>query len=250
MAQPVNINSVYESVRDITAKESQGLITPTTFNQLASIVQLDVINELIELRNDYYRNRLRFRTRSKGLYDISQIEDMLSLGFRDKEFMIPVGNGFSYNLPADVMIVESVFVDDKAIDISSSSTFSYAVNSSLARPSLTNVMCKRSGRNVIEFFPSPTGLDVQVSYQKIPTSVDAFNNPSILQPTWSGILINPDDAYEVFNPSASTNFEIGSQAESMIVIKMLSYLGVNLNHGALVEFSEGQQAKDETQANQ
>ena len=253
---PASINAVYEAVRDIVNKDQQGQITPTTFNQFAQVAQLDVVNELIELKNDYYRNGLRWRSRRGGINDIQQIDDMLSLIYRDA--MPLTGTGQVYDFPSSVMSVELVIADNKAVDISTAQAFAYASrngslqgvtpNTSMIKPSPSFMMCKRIDNRQLFFEPAPVS-NVLASYLKEPQSVDSGGNPSTQQPTWVGALPFPGAPYEVFDAVNSTNFEIGVQAQNMLIMKILQYLGVNLTHEIALQYGLQEEQQDDQQAN-
>lgn len=241
---PANINTVFEITKAIVNKEQQGNFTPTEYNRFVVLAQLEVTNDLLEAKNDFLASSLRFKMRRLGLDDVMQIEDMLSLLNRDEVSMVGTADPLVYDAPSDIMKVIQIYADNEPIDILQAAEFNYASRSLLIAPSYTHFICKRLTGTKFKFSPQPSGTGIttpKITYMKIPQSIDAAGDPSVNSPTWNGVLVSPNDPYETFDVSSSYNFELGIQAEPLLINKILMYLGINLNRELLMEYVMNQE---------
>ena len=218
------IDTVYKTLQTIVNKEQDGYVSPEEFNQLAKQVQDKIFRNYFE---DYNRDQNK---ENRGLTNtgygnlVSNQTEKLEPFL--KEVSISISSG-SYTLPSDLYYMEEngVISDTgKVVDKVSVQRFNYLGNS-ISGPSEVFPIYKKIG-NAITVFPSTITGDLSITYIKIPSD-----------PKWTYTIVS---GTELYNPSSSSfqDFELHPSEFSNIVLEMLSYFGINLREGEVVQVAE------------
>lgn len=226
-----NINSVREGVLRIANKQQKGAITDIDINRFAAMAQQDVVNDLYDLRNNLYKERLKFLARIGGVTDIQDINDMLS-PLEVIDYAMPSLTTTTFEIPSDYQTFLSLSLDGQPCELSTNAEYKFALRSSLMAPTAFNIMARKLDANRIEVSLASVS-DSLLTYYKIPQGVDSAGNKTALAPTWASVLVGTTQVYDAAN---SINFELSAKAENLLIYKILLYLGINLNHNELLQF--------------
>ncbi len=218
------IDNVYQTVKTIVNKELSGNLTPTELNKLAKLVQDEIFSSYFE---DI--NLLKVK-QSKGYTGLNHAN--LPQKVRQKIDIFSAvatitDNAGIYTLPADLYFVEDrgiVYGNNVVVDEAQKSELSF-LNSSIAAPSTTFPVYERLG-NDIKIYPSTIVDPITVRYIRRP-----------VDPKWTYTEVFNK---ELFNPSAVDyqDFEVHVSEFDNIVLKMLSYAGINLREGEVALYAE------------
>lgn len=227
------IDSIYNTLLTILNKEQQGYISPTEFNLIANNVQNEIFREYFEdgnrdknkenrgLTNNGYSN-LNFNLRQR----LQQFASITTLTL----------NGDKFDLPEDLYFIEEDGVTagatetypDTVIDEVERNQIAY-LNKSIAKPTALYPVYERYGDNIVV---SPSSIDeVKVRYLRKPKA-----------PNWTYSMVSNQP---MFNPANASfqDFELHESEYTNIVLKMLSYLGINLREADVVQVAESMKDK-------
>lgn len=235
-----NINNVKDGVLRIANKQQKGAITDIDINRFAVIAQQDVVNDLFDLRNKYYRERLKFQHRIHGVTDIQDVDDMLSFLLVVNAPLV-AATTTTWEIPSNFQTLEMLTINGQPTQLSSNTMYTAAATSSLMAPSSFRVMARKLDANTIEVSTASLA-NVLMTYYKVPQGIDSAGVPTTSSPTWASVLVGNTQVYDAVN---SVNFELSAQAENLLIYKMLSYLGINLSHNELLEFLQVEFQKEQ-----
>ncbi len=223
------IDLIYKTLLTIINKENQGYVSPTEFNVLANQVQSEIYRGYFEdentdknkenrgLVNNGYSN-LSFNQRQR----IEQFADIANL----------TGVAGQFTLPSDLYFIEEHGVESTAsnsnyntvIDEVERNQFNYLVRSS-AKPTELYPIYEKYGSSIRTFPNTITGVTLR--YIRTPK-----------MPNWTYITLPSGDA--MYNPAdvAFQDFELHESEFSNIVVRLLSYFGLNLRETEVIQIAE------------
>lgn len=223
------IDTVYKTLLTILNKEQNGYITPTEFNLLANNVQNEIFKEYFE---DYNRgeNKENRGLTNRGYGNLTFNERQRIQQFAVSPTIIAVGSGV-FALPSNLY-----FIEDKGVITGSAQTYPSVLvdevergeinvlNRSLSKPTALYPVYERYGTNITV---SPVSItQVVVSYIRKPKF-----------PNWTYTLVGGQPMHNPADVSFQ-DFDLHVSEFSNIVLKMLSYFGINLRENEVVQIAE------------
>ena len=230
------IDQIYKLLQTITNKELRGNVTPSEFNLIAKQVSFEIFREYFEdanrdknkdnrgLANKNYAN-LPFNQRQR----IDQFSVTASLVFDPSGL---IGEPSSFFLPEDIYFIKDrgISHNGNVVDETESSDISF-LSSSLAKPSMSFPVYERFASS-IQIFPDTIVSGVTCRYLREPKD-----------PKWTYRSVGGS---ELFDPSQSDfqDFELHTGEFTNIVIKMLSYFGINIRETEVTQYAEALKQKE------
>ncbi len=218
------IDNVFETVKTVLNKELSGNITPTEFNKLAKLAQDEIFSSYFEDVN------LSKNKQNRGLTNLNHAN--LPQKIRQKIDLFSTSatmteGGGLYPLPADLYFIEDrgiIYGTSTVVDEAQKSELSFLMSSNAA-PSTTFPIYERIGDS-IKVYPAAITDDLTCRYVRTPKA-----------PKWTYLTAL---GTEVFNPSALDyqDFEIHVSEFDKLVLKILSYAGINLREGEVAQYAE------------
>lgn len=229
------INSIYELLKTIINKELRGNLTPVEFNLIAKQVQEEIFR-------GYFEDEARDKYREKrGI--VSQGYANLSFNQRQRidQFSAQAVLAYSapnFTLPADLYLIKDFGIDVNGTVVEEMEGQKVAfLGKSLAAPSTT--------------FPTyePKAGIITISPATIITGVNCRYLRKPLDPKWTYTVVSNT---ELYNPGAGDfkDFELHPSEFSNIVIRMLSYFGVNIGQTEVTQYAEALKQKQEIKEEQ
>lgn len=230
----MNIDSVFKLVTFISNKEQSGVISPSEFNLLAERAQMQVFREDYGLPEEYQVSH----PIPKKAFQITQniTDDLMIFIFKTNLFLKKDG---TVNLPGDYIhytsIRHSVFDKDKKtkeidVQVIDDDKIGYVLNSSIVAPTIKDAVCSFYGRKsngtsekYLEIFPKEIQKLI-FTYLRKPVT-----------PKWAFSIVN---GRPVYNPGDSVDFEYPDIEHNRIVIRILSFVGINLREGQLQQYTQ------------
>lgn len=131
----------------------------------------------------------------------------------------------SISLPSDYMHVIAIRKNNISVPLISEDELGIRLDSYLFEPTSTEPVSVISGKGTLQLHPKETHNTMEVDYLKRPTKpVFGF--------TQSGRTIT-------YNSGTSTQMDWNEPALNAIMMRALQYLGVNLEDGLIVQYTEG-----------
>lgn len=243
-----SVNRVYSTLKGLVNKDQKGFVTPSIFNEFASVAQMNIYNRLF----DEDRNALRFRRAGlDGGRDFSkdkQVKEDLAV-FAKKANLTKSGATFAK--PSDLgrivsMRTASTFVLDDYTGNQISILYNQddidrVLSSSLSRPTSDNPVALVSSD--IEIFPTTVG-SISLRYYKLPEGV----NPTTGAKTSSQPSFGYSTAVagvEIYSPSSSVDFELPEHYFVDLVVEIAQLIGINLRDADVVNYASVEKQKEE-----
>lgn len=223
------IDLIYNTLLTIINKEQQGYVSPTEFNILANQVQMEIFREYFEDEN---RDKNR---ENRGLINNGYSNLSFNQRQRIQEFAaiatIPQTSS-QFTLPSDLY-----FIEEHGVVATAPSTSNMSVISEVERNQIAYL--NRSSARPTDIYPvyerypaslrvSPTTItEIEVRYVRTPST-----------PNWTYVVLPSGDA--MYNPAdaAFQDFELHESEFSNIVLRMLSYFGLNLREAEVIQIAE------------
>lgn len=223
------IDLIYNTLLTIINKENQGYVSPTEFNILANQVQTEIYRGYFEDEN-MDKNKENRGLVNNGYANLSFNQRQRIQEFADIANITQAQSQFS--LPEDLYFIEEHGVTSTASQSNYNSViaevernqFSYLVRSS-ARPTEVYPVYEKYASNLRIFPDTITGIEVR--YIRTPK-----------MPNWTYVVLPTGDA--MYNPADASfqDFELHESEFSNVVIRMLSYFGINLRETEVVQIAE------------
>lgn len=218
------INLVYQTLSIILNKENYGYVSPTEFNNLANMVQLEIFEDYFSKENKE-KNKENKGFINSGISNIGfNVRQKLS-NLNTRTTILAVDNLFT--LPNDLFYIHEDGITDtitnKVIEEIEEHNINYIKISSFP-PSSVFPVYERYGDN-IEVLPE-TITSIDIRYIRKPKT-----------PKWTYTIVSDK---EFFNPSAIDyqDFELHSSEFTNIVLKLLSYFGLNIREQEVITVAE------------
>jgi hypothetical protein len=223
------IDLVYKTLLTIINKENQGYVSPTEFNILANNVQMEIFRSYFEDNNRDENKENRGLT-NKGYSNLSFNQRQMIQQFAEVD-TISISSG-RFNLPEDLYFIEDNGVTtgsgetypNRVVDESERNELGY-LNLSLAAPTALYPVYERYNDYLII---SPSSIEeIILRYLREPKT-----------PNWTYFTVSSGDP--LYNPADVDfqDFELHPSEFSNIVLKMLSYFGLNLRETEVVQIAE------------
>lgn len=223
------IDLIYKTLQVIINKEQNGYVSPTEYNILANNTQQEIFRSYFEdenrdknkqnknLTNRGYAN-LPFNERQR----INQFSATANITSTDGDF----------TLPSDLY-----FIEDKGVTSGGAETYPNRVIEEIERS--RGGYLYMSEVKASELYPVYENNDGFITVSPIEIEeikVKYLRKPKT--PNWTFFPLSSGDP--LYNPSdpAFQDFELHNSEFSKIVIKMLSYFGINLREGEVLQIAE------------
>ena len=224
------IDTVYQLLKTIVNKELRGLITPAEFNLIAKQVQDNIFRGYFE---DANRDKIRENRglTSKNFANLSLFQRQRIEQFQASATLSFNGTTLNFDLPSDMYFIKDhgISFDNNVVDEVESSDITF-LNSSLSAPSETFPVYERNASSVT-IVPSSIITGVTCKYLRVPAN-----------PKWTYIIVS---GTELFDNSAVDfqDFELHDSEFPNIVIRMLSYFGINIRETIVTQYAEALKEK-------
>lgn len=219
------IDRVRNTVLTLLNKENRGTITPAEFNRLVGLAQLFIFEENFYHYNRFINAQNQRQTNSEYSDIPKNIREKIDVFAKEEAMTFNVNTSIFNINNEDVYRVEQLFYKNKVIEEVPKSLITVLLEENYAPPSLT--------------YPAYTrfGNDFKVYPETITEGVKAFYIRKPKTPKWTFININGNP---VFNPSANDyqDLEIHPSDETMLIVKLLSYLGVSIREQEVYQYAE------------
>lgn len=211
----LNINELYISVQNFANKEQRGFISPSQFNDFAyravmeSFMQKSLVYQSTQKISDDLRPFIKPTTldvdpQGRVLYP----DDYVHMS------SVKYVNVKQVDKKVVRKLVELIPVDDNELG--------YRLNSTIVPPSKDFPILVYYDE-YMKVFPEDL-LRVEVTYLREP-----------IKPIWAFTLVNNRPVYD---PDNSVDIEFPREMHNELMIKILSYVGINLREGVLMQYAE------------
>lgn len=218
----MDINSAFNFINFCSNKRQNGYVSPSDFNNLAPIAQMSVINDRLGNVKKYQPHD---PTPNYGFGLNQKIREELR-PLLVKPTVTAVTAGVA-TIPADYLYYDTISVAGKQAQEATEDEI-LELNNSLIKPPSTTYPKFVLHSNGINMYPT-TIASILLSYLRKPAT-----------PIWNYTIVNDEPVY---NPSGSQNFETGETTHLEICALILSWVGVHLNMGEIVQYAEAMQAQ-------
>ena len=222
------LDLIYKTLQVIIKKEKQGDVTGTEFNLLANNVQNEIFRNYFE-EESLDKLKIMLGRTSSGYSELSFIQRQRIQQFAS--VAVIALDTTKFNLPSDLYLLEDdgvstsagQAVPNKVIEEIERGKLVYLENSIAKPTTLYPVYELYKGYMIV----SPIAVDeIKVRYLSKPT-----------QPNWTSTLVN---GQPMFNPAdvSYNDFDLHPSEFSNIVLRMLTYFGINLREADVVKVAE------------
>jgi hypothetical protein len=223
------IDIIYKTLLTILNKENQGYISPTDYNLLANNVQQEIFRSYFEDENlDKNKENRGISNRGYSNLPFNQRQRITPFAKQSDLTVASITTTYTaFDKPTDLYLLE-----DNGVSSDTGKLISEVERSSIvtlmnteAAPTLSYPVYEDVG-NRLRVYPK-TIEDISLRYIRKP-----------LEPKWTFfILANGKESYNPANASFQ-DFELNPSEFSNIVLRMLTYLGVNLREEQVVQIAE------------
>lgn len=232
------INEIYLTVQTILNKENQGYVSPTEFNRIASLVQMEIFREYFESENrDKNKDNRGMINRGYSNLPFNERQRLSQFaGIANLVYDVP---SLAYSLPNELYFIEDNGLTTPAgrvVEEVQRSAVGYLAQSSAA--SSTTYPIYEMNDGFIKVFPSTITSTLICRYLRIPKN-----------PKWTFVVSG--SGVEMFNQGASDyqDFELHISEFSNIVIRIMMYFGVNIREGEVIQIAETLKDKNNIKEN-
>lgn len=205
----INVNDVYKSVLVVLEQQKRGVITPNEFNRIAAQSQLEIYNQYFDDLNQL----LGMAQTSLAYADrMALLDEKISL-FKNTSTPLTKTSG-TYAVPDDVHELGSVIYNDVREVQRIQQYEVFTTNASPLTAPTPHYPVYTYENQELKLYPTDLTEDVTVNYLKSPS-----------KPIW-GFKIDQNLGHYIYNSRASTDFEIHSSDQSLLIDKILGYAGV------------------------
>jgi len=238
-----SVNRVYTALKDLVNKDQRGFVTPSVFNSLAGVAQLNLFNQLFE-QDRYMAKRIRNNQldSAQDKSRIKQINEDLATFVKTSNVSLTAGLGA---LPSDysryIDLTDAgnnrsvAVVDDIA-------NWKNVLRSTLSAPSANfPAAFLDNSLNV-----SPTSITtISLTYYKQPEALQVGTTTKVAtQPKWGYVLPLVANK-EIFNPSNSYDFELPEHYVFDLVVEIAKLIGINLRDQEVYAYAMNQEKSEQ-----
>jgi len=224
----VNIDTVYQRVLALANKEQRGYITPQEFNLFANQAQMEIFEQ-------YFYDLNQAAIIPGNHYVHADVDDMLEEKMQIFErddgattvSAYPVMQSGALRLPARVYRVSGLEYNNQACELLKTSDFIRAMQSGpLVAPTDTRPIANIRGGAIRVVGSNNASL--------VPTGLFYFRRPAAV--TWGYFVVS---GVALYNPSATTDFQLHDSEQSELVYKILKFAGVSMKRGDILQAGQG-----------
>lgn len=221
----MTIDTAYEFVKDLANKEQKGFIPSATFNRYAERAQMEVFMQRYGNPREYQPGRPIPRI----TYSSTQkIHDDLRPFIRKIVLHLDRLGRASY--PEDYIHLSSIRYtvtkngrhEQVAVKVTPDDRLAYRLSSRLVAPTKEYPICAMFD-HYIQFYPENL-VGINFTYLRQP-----------MVPKWAFTIVNNREVYDAGN---SLDWEFRDQVHNEICMKILSYIGIHLREGDLLQYAE------------
>ena len=236
MAQEeLNVNEVYTTVLAILNKEQRGYMTPYEFNKIATQVQLEIFESYFTslslalkqpMNSDVYANNVKILNQKIARFETEQTITINASGEGDLTTLSPdlYKLGSVYFTNGSLLPVEIEQVDRRS--------FGLIKRSQLTAPSESYPIYYKEGYSIKISPPIPTILAPADGAPEKTYTVEYVRKPADVVWNYS---IGAVGQY-VHNAAApNQNFQISSQDQAEVILKILKYAGVVIRDPEIIQ---------------
>lgn len=242
-----SVNQVYNTLKDLANKDQRGFVTPTVFNNFASVAQAKIFNDLFQQLNVAKNMKLRGLDVQRHLSAMKQIEEDLSTF--SKTDTVSQSNG-TFAKPDDLAKIISLRTFGAYVFGTTTSTpidvmydeekLEYILQSDLSKPSESAPVALLS--DVIEVFPT-TVKKIKIRYYKQPEGINPTSGARTASMPKFGYDQSLPGGKEVYLAANSVDFELPDHYVPKLVIEIGKMVGINLRDEAVIAYGAQQQAQ-------
>ncbi len=236
----IPINRVYETVLNIINKEKRGYLTPSEFNTIANLSQIDIFNDIMY-------DKSHFNVSPKEMVNLTEkIQEKIDVFKRmgtvtqsltegsDLEDDIPN----TFDLPADLYQLETVRYSSEGgtyvSEIISTDELDYVMNSDKIFVHPSNPKHIRLGDRIVLYTRESRirASNISIYYIKAPNT-----------PLWNSIAIGSAST-PLFNSASSVDFELHVSQEDELIKRILYYTGISIQQETVSQLLDADEKKD------
>lgn len=222
------INSVYNTVLNIVAKERNGFITPEEFNSFAKQSQLELF---LQYFYDFQKSKIGDMKglETSGYSDITKQLDQTLDFFSKNTDLVYNGVDFKFDLPENFFLLNVLYYNGKEVTHVDQGKLHYLLNSNLTAPTETYPTYVMQGTQVA-VYPTTITDNINIYYVRYPAD-----------PKWTYTVVNGSP---LFNQSANDyqDFELAISDFPKLVVKICEYAGVSIREMDVVTAARAEEA--------
>ena len=244
-----SVNRVYSALKGLVNKDQKGFVTPSIFNEFASVAQMNIYNRMF----DEDRNALRFRRAgldagrdfSKGKQikeDLSSFVKKADLTKVSDTFIKPSDLGRIVSMRTSSSFATGTYSGNQISILYNQDDIDRVLSSDLSKPSADNPVALVSSE--IEIFPTSVA-SISLRYYKLPEGVNPTTGAKVAaQPSFGYSSAVP--GVELYSPSSSIDFELPETHFVDLVVEIAQLIGINLRDADVVNYASSSIAKEES----
>lgn len=222
------VNSVYNTVLNIVAKERNGFITPEEFNSFAKQAQLELFQQYFY---DFQQSKIKDMKgmETSGYSDITKQLDQTIDYFSSNTDLVYNGVDFKFDLPENFFLLNVLYYNGKEVTHVDQGKLHYLLNSNLTAPTETYPTYVMQGSQVT-VYPTTITDNINIYYVRYPAD-----------PKWTYTVVNGSP---LFNQSANDyqDFELAISDFPKLVVKICEYAGVSIREMDVVTAARAEEA--------
>lgn len=222
------VNSVYNTVLNIVAKERNGFITPEEFNSFAKQAQLELFQQYFY---DFQKAKISDLKgmETSGYSDITKQLDQTIDAFSKNTDLVYNGVDLKFDLPENFFLLNVLYYNGKEVTHVDQGKLHYLLNSNLTAPTETYPTYVMQG-NKIAVYPTTITDNINIYYVRYPAD-----------PKWTYTVVNGSP---LFNQSANDyqDFELAISDFPKLVVKICEYAGVSIREMDVVTAARAEEA--------
>lgn len=222
------VNSVYNTVLNIVAKERNGFITPEEFNSFAKQAQLELFQQYFY---DFQKAKISDLKgmETSGYSDITKQIDQTIDFFSKNTDLVYNGVDFKFDLPENFFLLNVLYYNGKEVTHVDQGKLHYLLNSNLTAPTETYPTYVMQGTQVA-VYPTTITDNINIYYVRYPAD-----------PKWTYTVVNGSP---LFNQSANDyqDFELAISDFPKLVVKICEYAGVSIREMDVVTAARAEEA--------
>jgi len=247
-----SVERVYKAVKDIANKDQRGFITPSIFNQFASVAQMNLFNRLFDDISMANRMRRMAIDGPRQFAFSKKVEEDLSTFAKKVQLTLSSG---TVAKPSDFARVISIStIGKKILGVQKQSLVSLVynedhidriLNSDLSAPSDDAPVALIA--NDIEVFPNVNTsiAKINLRYYKVPQGILPDTGAKTSQSPKFGYTSSVAGV-EIYSSANSVDFELPEQYFTELVNEILTLAGVNLRDSDVYNYGSSETTKDES----
>jgi len=212
----INIDTVYQKVLALANKEQRGYITPQEFNLLADKAQLDILDSYFhDIKTAYHKPK-----NQTGFSDELEMLSEKLQSFKSSSTVENNGSSATLTLPTTLYRIDNISrAEGEVVELSKKEVL-LTENNPLTKATINRTVYVREASDTVKLYPAPAGtVDNPVSFE-----IQFFKKPT--PPNWGYVIVSEKALY---SSTASTNFELHTSEEEVLVIRILELSGITMN---------------------